>query len=102
MTKLILLLLALIAANAPWFSERLLFTIVLKSPSKHIAWCLLEVVIFYFAVGGIALYAEYSVMGQVAKQHWEFFATTFCMFLVFAFPGFVYRYFWKKQPKFDA
>lgn len=96
MTYLTLLLLALLAANLPWFSEKLFYFIPLKNIQKSFGWCLLELVVLYFAVGAIAFYAEKATMGQVAPQHWEFYAVTVCLFLVFAFPGFVYRYFWHR------
>jgi len=95
MTNLILLLLFLLAANSPWFSERLFFVIPLKHKPKSVAWCLLELIVLYFVVGALAMYAENATMGQIAPQKWEFYAVTACMFLVFAFPGFVYRFFWK-------
>ena len=96
MTNVILLLLFLLAANSPWFSERLFFIIPVKQKPKSVAWCLLELVVLYFVIGGIAFYAENATMGQIAPQKWEFYAITACMFLVFAFPGFVYRFFWKQ------
>jgi len=95
MTNVILLLLFLLAANSPWFSERLFFVIPIKQKPKSVAWCLLELVVLYFVVGTIAFYAENATIGQIATQKWEFYAITACMFLVFAFPGFVYRFFWK-------
>jgi len=96
MTNIVLLLLALLAANLPWFSERLFYVIPLKQKTKSVAWCVLELVVLYFIMGAIAFYAEKSTMGEIAPQKWEFYAVTACMFLVFAFPGFVYRFFWKK------
>lgn len=95
-THLILLLIAVLAANLPWFSERLFYVIPLKKRPKSLGWGLLELVILYFIVGAIAFYAERNTMGQAAPQNWEFYVITACLFLVFAFPGFVYRYFWKK------
>lgn len=96
MIYLILLLLALLAANLPWFSERLFYLIPLKNIPKSFGWCLLELVMLYFAMGAIAFYAEKATMGQTTVQHWEFYAITACLFLVFAFPGFAYRYLWRK------
>ncbi len=93
-THAILILLALLAANLPWFSERLFYLVPLKA--KHIGWRLLELAVMYFVVGAIAWFSERATLGQVAPQHWEFYATTACLFLVFAFPGFVYRYLWRK------
>jgi Na+(H+)/acetate symporter ActP len=96
MTNLSLLLLALVLANVPWLTSRLFFVFPLKQSSKSVAWCLLELVVFYFLLGLLARYAEQATMGQVSPQKWEFYAITACMFLVLAFPGFIYRFFWKK------
>ncbi len=95
MTHLILLMLGLVLANSPWFSPRLFFIIPIKKQPKHIGWCLIELSTLYFLLGGIARYAEVMTMGQVAPQKWEFYATTVCLFLVFSFPGFVYRFLWQ-------
>jgi Na+(H+)/acetate symporter ActP len=96
MTNLSLLLLALVLANVPWLTSRLFFVLPLKQSSKSVAWCLLELIVFYFVLGLLARYAEQATMGQVSPQKWEFYAITACMFLVLAFPGFIYRFFWKK------
>ncbi|MBU3736362.1 MAG: DUF2818 family protein, partial [Methylobacterium sp.] len=56
----------------------------------------LELAVLYFCVGGLARLAEHNAAGQAAKQHWEFYAVTVCLFLVFAFPGFVYRFLWRR------
>ena len=92
---LLLILLALLLANLPWFSERLFFLIPLRR--KHLGWCLLELSVLYFVVGSMAILAELSSAGQVATQGWEFYATTGAMFLVFAFPGFVWRHLWRSR-----
>jgi Na+(H+)/acetate symporter ActP len=97
MTTLVLLLLALLVANLPWLSNRLFFVIPLKQQPKSLAWCLFELVVLYFVMGAIAFYTERAVMGQAAPQNWEFYAVTGSLFLVFAFPGFVYRYFWQRS-----
>jgi len=91
---LVLILLTLLAANLPWFSERLFYAVPLKS--KHLGWRLLELVIFYFVIDIVAYFVERSSMGQVAPQGWQFYATTGALFIVFAFPGFVWRYLWRK------
>jgi len=96
MTNLILLLLALVFANFPWFSNRLFFVLPVKAQPKNVAWCLFELITLYFVFGFIVRYAEQSKMGQVTPQKWEFYAITACFFLVLAFPGFIYRFFWKK------
>lgn len=52
---------------------------------------LLELIILYFIVGAIAFVLE-SAAGNRFPQGWEFYAINACLFLVLAFPGFVYRY----------
>ncbi|MES2636782.1 MAG: DUF2818 family protein [Pseudomonadota bacterium] len=96
MTQTIILLLAFVAANLPWFSNKLFYTIPLKSNVKNLAWCLLELVILYLTVGALGFYAEYASLGQVSAQGWEFYTVTFSLFLVFAFPGFIYKVLWNK------
>lgn len=91
----LLLLIALLAANLPWFSERLFYLVPLKH-HKHLGWRVLELVVLYFLTGGIAYLAESRTLGQTASQHWEFYAITACLFLVFSVPGFVYRYLWRR------
>lgn len=99
MTDWILVLIALVLANIPWFSDKLFFLIPLKTSRKAFFWCLLEWFSLYFAMGGIAHYAEMRQIGQAATQKWEFYAVTLCLFIVLAFPGFVVRYLWNpKRP----
>lgn len=90
-----LLLLSAVLANLPFFTERLFFVWAPRSGGKNLAWRLLEIVVLYFVAGGAAWQME-SRLGPVHGQGWEFYAITACMFLVFAYPGFVYRYFWGK------
>ncbi|WP_020168797.1 MULTISPECIES: DUF2818 family protein [Methylotenera] len=96
MTQIIILLLAFVAANLPWFSNKLFYVIQLKPNAKNLAWCLLELVVLYLIVGAIGFYAEHVTFGQVSAQGWEFYTVTFSLFLVFAFPGFIYKVLWKK------
>ena len=91
----ILILLSLAAANLPFLAERVFLFKQPKSGSKGMLWRLIELVVLYFAVGGLAYVVE-GRFGPVQPQHWEFYAVTVCLFLVFAFPGFAYRYLWRK------
>lgn len=90
-----MLLLALLCANLPWFSNKLFGLISIQATDKPIAWCLLELIILYFVIGFIAVYAENATIGQIAPQGWEFYAVTACLFLVFSFPGFIYKTLWR-------
>jgi hypothetical protein len=93
---IILLLVAFCAANLPFFTHRIFFVIAPKSGTKNFAWQLAEIVALYFLVGGLARWFETRTMAAY-QQHWEFYAVTFCLFLVFAYPGFVYKYLWRKR-----
>jgi len=53
---------------------------------------LLEWFILYFVVGGLAVALERQAMGgTIHAQDWEFYAVTLALFMVFAFPGFIFR-----------
>ena len=92
----LLLAIALIAANLPFLLERLFFFKKPASGSKHLGWRLLELALLYFAVGGIGILLE-KKGGDIHAQGWEFYAVTASLFLVLGFPGFIYRYLWRKK-----
>ena len=91
----LVLLLALLLANMPFLSNRFLAVYTLKSP-KNLAVRLAEMLVWYLLVGGLGLYLEQR-NGQIAPQGWEFYAITCTLFLTFAFPGFTYRYLFKRS-----
>lgn len=90
-----LLTLAVVLANLPFFTERVLFVRRPAAGVKAFGWRLAELVLLYFVTGGAAWLMEGRV-GQVHKQNWEFYAVTASLFVVFAYPGFVYRYLWRR------
>lgn len=86
------IVLALVFASLPFLSERLFALVTLQRlPQKPFWLRLLELVVYYFLIGGLGFAMEAN-LGNRFPQSWEFYAVTFCMFLVFAFPGFIYRY----------
>jgi hypothetical protein len=89
------LLVALLAANLPFISNRLFAVLALKSP-KNLAIRFGEMVVWYFVAGGLGLFLEQSA-GQIAPQGWEFYAITGALFITFAFPGFTYRYLFRHR-----
>ncbi len=96
-TASVYLLLAIVftMANLPFVFDRILFVLRPgQAAGKRLGWRLLELLLLYFAAGGLSIVLEAHSHGSVYRQNWEFYATTFCLFLVFAFPGFVYRYLW--------
>lgn len=90
------LLIALLAANLPFVNERLLALLPAFGSAKPLAARLAELVVLYFIVGGIGLLFE-GRAGQIAPQGWEFYAITGALFLVLAFPGFIWRYLLKHR-----
>lgn len=92
----LVLLLAVPAANLPFINERLFGVIPLGKPVKSLWLRLIELIVLYFAIRGIAYLLEARI-GNVFPQGWEFYVVTACLFLVFAFPGFVLRYLYKRH-----
>ncbi|MEO6292864.1 MAG: DUF2818 family protein [Burkholderiaceae bacterium] len=90
MTVWLVILVAALVANLPFITQKLFLFVALAKP-KTGWWRLVELVVFYFVVGGLGLLLE-NRAGQIAPQGWEFYATTAALFVTLAFPGFIYRY----------
>jgi hypothetical protein len=89
----ILLIIAIIAANLPWLGERFFFFFNPPGQQEKRVWMrLLEWFVLYLLVGFIAMGLEKKATGNIYQQDWEFYVVTLCLFVVFAIPGFVYRY----------
>lgn len=86
----LVLLVALVAANAPYFSTRILL-LGPKSPSKSVGWRLLELLLLALLTLVLGFALE-SRLGQRQAQGWEFYAAGLCLYLTLGFPGFVWRY----------
>ncbi|GAC1389825.1 MAG: DUF2818 family protein [Variovorax sp.] len=86
---------AFLAANLPFANDRLLGVVALRAP-KPLALRLAELVLLYGAAGALGLLLERRA-GQISPQGWEFYAVTGALFLTFAFPGFIWRYLWKRK-----
>ena len=91
------LVLSLVAANLPFFTDRLLLVGPRRAP-KHIGWRLLELVLCCAICVGVGFALETS-LGQRHPQGWEFYAAIGCLFLTFAFPGFVWCYLRRARPE---
>jgi hypothetical protein len=89
-------LLAMVLANLPFLSERLFLVRAFENGRKPGVWRLVELVAYYAITGAIVWWIE-SRLGPVYTQRWEFYAVTVCLFLVFAYPGFVYRFLWRRR-----
>ena len=89
---IIFIFVAFIAANLPWISERIFGLIQIKSGKKLVWMTLLEWFTLYILIGMVALGIEKKFTSDIYSQGWEFYASTFCLFMVFALPGFIYRF----------
>ena len=89
------IVLALVAANAPFVSQR---WAIVGPPlaRKSFGLRFFELIAAYLMVGAVALYFE-QTMGQIAVQAWEFYAVTVTLFITLEFPGFVFRYLLKHR-----
>jgi hypothetical protein len=86
---LLLLVIAIVLSNLPFLTNR--FFGFFAKPRKTIWWRLLELIVYYlvFLLLGFALE---SYVGRSQSQLWQFYAITALIFLVLAYPGFVWRY----------
>src|SRR4051812_5431678 len=91
----LVILLALVAANLPFLTQRALGVIALRNP-KSLLVRLGELLVMYLVVGAVGLLLERRA-GQISPQGWEFYAITVALFLTLAFPGFVWRYLFKHR-----
>ncbi|MET0518347.1 MAG: DUF2818 family protein [Burkholderiaceae bacterium] len=86
----LVLLAALVAANAPYFSQRLLLLGPLRRP-KPVGWRLLELLLLALLTLGLGFALE-AHLSQRQPQGWEFYAVCVCLFITLGFPGFVWCY----------
>lgn len=82
----LLLMLALLALLF-WLPGRYVATRRLKPFVSR----LIEVLVLYLLVGVLGFAFE-TQLGNAFAQGWEFYAITLCLYLILAFPAFVYRY----------
>jgi hypothetical protein len=87
-----LFLVALCLANLPWLNERLFLFFSPAGGHKQLWICLLEWFVYFVIWLVLAFGVEKKLMGEITRQGWEFYVITICLFVVFALPGFIYRY----------
>lgn len=86
----LVLAVAIVAANLPYFNERLLLVGPRRAP-KAAGWRLLELGLLAVLTYGLGALFEGRI-GQRHSQGWEFYASGVCLFITLGFPGFVWRY----------
>lgn len=91
---------AVVFANLPFMNERLLGFLPLSlfgQRSVKPFWLrLIELALLYALLGAIARFLEMQI-GNAFVQRWEFYAITGCLYIVLAYPGFVWRYLRKRR-----
>jgi hypothetical protein len=92
---------AIAFANLPFLNENVFGVLPLefargRSHAKYFVVRLLELAVSYVLVGALARFLE-SRIGNVFDQTWEFYWSAAFLFLVLAFPGFVFRYLRKRR-----
>jgi hypothetical protein len=91
-----IVLLALVGANLPFANQRLFSVVPLKATKKN-GWIrIAELIVLYFVVGALGFMLE-ARAGNRFEQGWQFYAVTFSLFLVLAFPGFTFQYLVKRR-----
>ena len=99
-----IVLLALVGANLPFLNQRLFAVVPIhlagkagrRAPKKN-AWIrIAELIFLYFVVGALGFMLE-ARAGNRFEQGWQFYAITFSLFIVLAFPGFTYQYLVKRR-----
>lgn len=91
-TIISLIIVSIIAANLPWFSERFFLFAAPAGDGKTLWMRLLEWLVLLVLFLLVALGMEKKLMGELYSQDWEFYAVLVCLFIVFALPGFIYRH----------
>jgi len=94
MIEWLIILLSFVIANLPWLSNKL-FLVVEVGHKKSLAWVLTELISLYLVWGLVLMFIENQVVGNIHNQDWEFYVVTFCLFIIFTFPGFIYKVIWK-------
>jgi hypothetical protein len=91
-----IVLLALVGANLPFVNQRLFSVVPIKTTKKN-GWIrIAELIVLYFVVGALGFMLE-ARAGNRFEQGWQFYAVTFSLFLVLAFPGFAFQYLVKRR-----
>lgn len=98
----LLIALALLSANLPFLSEKVFAMLPYRRRGRADAkpfWLrLIEVLASYLIVGAVGFAFE-SSLGNRFSQGWQFYAITLCLYLVMAYPGFVYRYLYRRASR---
>lgn len=88
----LLIITAIILANLPWIMARHLFLFFSLKKEKPFLLALFEMSVYFLITVLLGYLLEGKTMGNHTAQGWEFWTTVTFLFIIFAFPGFIYRY----------
>lgn len=89
-----------IAANIPFLSERVLGLVPWRRAGVPVVksfWLRLAEVLVFYTIVILIGFAFESQLGNRFYQGWQFYAITLALFLVCAYPGFVWRYLMRRR-----
>lgn len=92
--KFVVIALALLLANLPFLLKPTILPRVTEG-SLALLLRLIEWFVGLLLLMGLAGYLEVQT-APLHQQHWQFYVTVLCMHVVFAFPGFVYCFLWRR------
>ena len=90
---------ALVTANLPFLSERVFGVFPFKQGGQigtKPFWLRAAELLCGFLLSGIVGMAFEASLGNRFSQTWEFYAITLALYLVLAYPGFVYKYLFRR------
>jgi len=91
----LLITLAVTTANLPFLTERVFGVLTWRNSVKPFWLRLLEVLVWYGLAGTVGVAIE-TRLGNRHAQGWAFYAITLSLYLVMAYPGYVWRYLLKR------
>lgn len=89
----LVILIFVFLANLPFINKNLFY--IFPVSYKNIKLYLIEW-IFNFIIFLIISFGLESINSKVYHQGRRFYLILLCLYIVFSFPGFIFRYFWKK------
>ena len=90
MNTLIFILAGFLMSSLPFFFPRLLRTTGMRPVKAFATFAVVSFLFFAAVIVTAMLFEQYR--GQGTKQSWEFYAVLTCLWIVAAFPGFLWRY----------
>ncbi|MBX7228650.1 MAG: DUF2818 family protein [Burkholderiaceae bacterium] len=77
-------------ASLPFFFPRLLGTTSIKPLKAFVIFAVVSFLFFAIVIAAALMVEQY--LGQRTQQSWEFYTVLTCLWIVAAFPGFLWRY----------